>query len=159
MNTAAAAQDYLRPRSLSEALDSLASGERRILAGGTDLYAGDLAWRAGPVLDIMALSELAQITIGRTLRIGATTTWTTIAEESLPPALHALQVAARQVGRRQIQNAGTIGGNLCNASPAADGVVPLLALDAAVELSAVAGTRCVALADFIVGPRRITLRA
>jgi CO/xanthine dehydrogenase FAD-binding subunit len=58
----------------------------------------------------------------------------------------------------QIQNAGTVGGNLCNASPAADGVPPLLALDARVEIADTAGSRSVALADFILGNRTTALR-
>jgi CO/xanthine dehydrogenase FAD-binding subunit len=59
----------------------------------------------------------------------------------------------------QIQNSGTVAGNLCNASPAADGVPPLLALDASVELASVAGTRRLKLDDFILGPRRTARRA
>jgi len=57
----------------------------------------------------------------------------------------------------QIQNAGTLAGNLCNASPAADGVPPLLALDAAVEVASAAGSRRLALADFITGVRQTAL--
>ena len=76
----------------------------------------------------------------------------------LPPALLALQQAARQVGGRQIQNAGTIGGNLCNASPAADGVPPLLVLGAEVELVSSQGRRQIALSDFLLGPRRTALQ-
>ena len=69
-----------------------------------------------------------------------------------------LKQAAAQVGGRQIQNVGTLAGNLCNASPAADGVPPLLALDAQVELRSVRGTRVLPLAAFVLGPRR-TARA
>jgi CO/xanthine dehydrogenase FAD-binding subunit len=69
-----------------------------------------------------------------------------------------LQQAARQVGGQQVQNAGTIGGNLCNASPAADGVPPLLALEAEVELVSAAGVRRLLLAEFLLGPRRTALR-
>jgi CO/xanthine dehydrogenase FAD-binding subunit len=61
------------------------------------------------------------------------------------------------VGGRQVQNAGTIGGNLCNASPAADGVPPLLALEAEVELVSAAGSRRLRLAEFLLGPRRTAL--
>jgi CO/xanthine dehydrogenase FAD-binding subunit len=92
------------------------------------------------------------------LVIGALTTWAQIAEADLPAPLACLRQAAGQVGGRQVQNAGTIGGNLCNASPAADGVPPLLALDAVVELTGPGGTRRLALADFLKGPRR-TARA
>jgi CO/xanthine dehydrogenase FAD-binding subunit len=68
-----------------------------------------------------------------------------------------LKSAAREIGGIQIQNRGTVAGNLCNASPAADGVPPLLALDAEIELRSSAGARRLPLADFIVGNRR-TLR-
>jgi CO/xanthine dehydrogenase FAD-binding subunit len=73
--------------------------------------------------------------------------------------MRALQQAARVVGGRQVQVAGTIGGNLCNASPAADGVPPLLALGAKVELASTAGLRQMPLADFLLGPRRTALAA
>ena len=68
------------------------------------------------------------------------------------------ETAAREVGGCQVQNFGTVGGNLCNASPAADGVPPLLALDAAVELCCAAGTRTMPLEEFITGPRRTARR-
>ena len=149
---------YARPADLQTALELMADAPLRVLAGGTDLYPGAGAALAGPVLDVTALPGLRGITSGRTMRIGAATTWTAIAEADLPPALAGLQQAARQVGARQIQNVGTIGGNLCNASPAADGVPPLLTLDAEVELASVRGVRRMALADFLQGSRK-TARA
>ena len=75
----------------------------------------------------------------------------------LPASFDQLKQAAREVGSVQIQNAATVGGNLCNASPAADGVPALLVLDAVVELSARSGTRTLALSDFIKGPRQTAL--
>jgi len=75
----------------------------------------------------------------------------------LPRCFDALKAAAREIGGIQIQNRGTVAGNLCNASPAADSVPPLLALDAEVELVSHAGKRRIPLADFIVGNRK-TLR-
>ncbi|MGH6892312.1 MAG: FAD binding domain-containing protein, partial [Dongiaceae bacterium] len=91
-------------------------------------------------------------------RIGALTSWTDIAEAPLSAQFYCLQAAAREVGGRQIQNRGTIGGNLCNASPAADGVPPLLALGAEIELLSRAGKRRLPLSEFILGPRKIALR-
>jgi CO/xanthine dehydrogenase FAD-binding subunit len=131
-----------------------------VLAGGTDLYpATPRPALDGPVLDITGIGALHGIARGAGgLRIGATTSWAEIARADLPPALQSLRAAAREVGAIQIQMAGTVGGNLCTASPAADGVPPLLALDARVELASVRGTRILPLADFIVGPRR-TARA
>jgi CO/xanthine dehydrogenase FAD-binding subunit len=91
--------------------------------------------------------------------LGATTTWSELLAADLPPAFDGLRQAAREVGGRQIQNAGTLAGNLCNASPAADGVPPLLALDAEVELASRTGTRRLPLAQFITGNRRTALAA
>ena len=151
--------DYARPQDMAEALRLLAGGPRRVLAGGTDLYPGAGAVLAGDMLDLTGLAALRGISSGPDgVRIGACTTWSEVADADLPPALDALRQAARQVGGRQIQNAGTLGGNLCNASPAADGVPPLLALDAMVELESAMGRRCMALSDFLIGPRRTALR-
>lgn len=129
----------------------------RVLAGGTDLYPVAGARLDGRVLDLSGLPELSGIETGQVLRIGAATTWAAIADADLPLACRALQQAARQVGGRQVQNAGTIGGNLCNASPAADGVPPLLALGAEVELVSARGQRRLPLQQFILGPRRTEL--
>ena len=157
MNSGASVPDYARPDSLPQALRILSRGGWRVLAGGTDLYPGAGSRLDGDVLDLGGLDELAGIRMGQGLRIGAATSWTAIAEADLPPAARALQQAALQVGGRQVQNAGTIGGNLCNASPAADGVPPLLALDAMVEIASPAGTRTLALDRFLLGPRRTAL--
>jgi CO/xanthine dehydrogenase FAD-binding subunit len=151
-------RSYARPTTLPDLRAHLAGGPFRILAGGTDLYPGAGAQLDGDILDVTAVPGLRGIALAGDLRIGACTTWTEVAEASLPPALHALQQAALQVGGRQIQNAGTIGGNLCNASPAADGIPPLLACDARVELTSSTATREVPLADFLLGPRK-TARA
>lgn len=159
MNSSSAVPAYARPATLAEALRLRAAGLWQPLAGGTDLYPGAGAALAGRVLDLTGVAEMAGITRAEGLRIGAATTWTEIAAAVLPPALRALQVAARQVGGRQVQNAGTLGGNLCNASPAADGVPPLLVAEAEVELVSPAGTRRLALGDFILGPRRTALQA
>ncbi|MGF1659205.1 MAG: FAD binding domain-containing protein [Rubrimonas sp.] len=159
---------FHRPRALDAALALLAaeahrgaSGDApRILAGGTDVYPslrdGPAAFAALDVSGLDALRGASETAEG--WRIGAATTWTMIARGALPPAFDALRAAAREVGGAQIQNAGTIGGNLCNASPAADGVPPLLALDAQVELASLRGVRRLPLGDFLLGPRR-TARA
>ncbi|WP_431300113.1 FAD binding domain-containing protein [Tabrizicola sp. BL-A-41-H6] len=152
-------QSHVRPQTLDEAVAALRSGSARVLAGGTDLYPAAGAQLSGRILDLTGISDLRGIAaIGGGMRIGAATTWTAIAEADLPPALRALQQAALQVGGRQIQNAGTLGGNLCNASPAADGVPPLLAADAEVELLSPAGARRLPLSTFLTGPRHTALR-
>lgn len=153
------ATGYFRPRDLGAALDCLARGPRLILAGGTDVYpATGRQAPAGPILDLGAIDGLAGIgPVAGGLRVGAMTRWADIAAADLPAALAALRQAAAEVGGRQIQNAGTLGGNLCNASPAADGVPPLLTVDAEVDLASARGLRRVPLADFLTGPRQ-TLR-
>ena len=150
---------YLRPATLTEAITAMAGSELRVLAGGTDLYpAAQGAALGWSVMDIAGLSELRGISAkAGGLRIGACTTWSDVIRADLPPALAALQAAARQVGGWQIQNAGTLGGNLCNASPAADGVPPLLACAALVEVAGPQGLRRMDLAAFITGPRRTAL--
>ncbi|NNE54313.1 MAG: xanthine dehydrogenase family protein subunit M [Sulfitobacter sp.] len=152
--------DYHRPKELQAALDILARDTPRIAAGCTDLFpATERKILPGPVLDITAIPALRGITRGDDgLRIGATTTWADIIRADLPPAFDGLKLAAREVGAKQIQNQGTIAGNLCNASPAADGVPPLLTLDASVEVASAQGLRQIPLHTFILGPRRIDLR-
>lgn len=147
---------YARPTRLEEALQLRARGST-VLAGGTDRYAS--APPAGDVVDLTAIPALQGIrAVKGHWRIGAAATWTAIAEAPLPPYFDALKQAAREVGGAQIQNAGTVAGNLCNASPAADGVPPLLALDASVELASRTETRVLRLEQFIIGPRRTALR-
>lgn len=150
---------YFRPRTLHEAVDNLAAHGGQILSGGTDFYPA-LGERtiSSPVVDVSGVSELRGISMEPDhVRIGGLTTWTDVLQTPLPRCFDALKAAAREVGSVQIQNRGTVAGNLCNASPAADGVPPLLALDAEVELVSREGKRKVLLADFIVGNRK-TLR-
>lgn len=151
---------YDRPGVLHEALAMLERGPVTIAAGCTDLFpATEARALPGSVLDITGIAELRGISwTAHGLRIGACTTWTDILRADLPPAFDMLKQAAAEVGSVQIQNAGTIAGNLCNASPAADGVPCLLALDAEVELASVLGNRNLSLAEFLTGPRR-TARA
>lgn len=152
---------YARPDSLDEALALLGEGEWTLLAGGTDFYPaqGNRPIRAD-ILDINGLGELRGIRETEThVVIGARTTWTDIARAELPPAFDALRQAAREVGSVQIQNAGTVAGNLCNASPAADGVPALMVLDAEVELRSAAARRWLPLENFILGNRRTARRA
>ncbi len=150
---------YARPSDLDDALGLLAESGARVIAGGTDLYpaAGERPLQGGFV-DVSNIPALRGVRFdGDSIRIGAATTWSDIARADLPPAFDALKVAARDVGAVQIQNRGTIAGNLCNASPAADGVPPLLILDAEVELASRRGTRRLALDVFIDGPRSTRL--
>jgi len=166
----------LRPTALADALLALAdpklarSPEKidrlTVLAGGTDFYPAQTArtaWlEATPrnVLDISGIEELKGIReSGTGITFGALATWAAIREARLPRAFDGLKLAAREVGGQQVQNRGTIAGNLCNASPAADGVPPLLTLDAVVEVASSRGQRSVPVAEFITGNRKTILAA
>ena len=143
----------LRPENLEDALASLSERPHRILAGGTDVYPADAAavgWgKPGidhpdtlPILDVSALDALSGIRrFPDRVEIGALVTWTEAIESDLPAWFDGVRLAAREVGGRQIQNRGTLAGNLCNASPAADGVPALLVLDAYVRLQSRGGSR------------------
>ncbi|BAB51438.1 Monoxide Dehydrogenase [Mesorhizobium japonicum MAFF 303099] len=151
---------YAKPTTVDEALALLGEGAWRILAGGTDFYPaqGAKPFRDN-VLDINGLAALRGISeTDDHFFIGARTTWTDLIRHPLPPAFDALKQAAREVGSPQIQNVASVAGNLCNASPAADGVPGLLVLDAEVELRSAAATRHLPLPDFILGNRRTALR-
>jgi CO/xanthine dehydrogenase FAD-binding subunit len=154
---------YLRPSELSVALAILAAAPRVVLAGGTDLYA--TGTQMPPklrqrVLDITAIDGLRGISTDRAeVIIGATATWADVRDANLPNWFRGLKQAASQVGAAQIQNVATVAGNLCNASPAADGTPPLLALSALVDLASVRGARTVTLEDFVLGPRRTICEA
>ncbi len=151
---------YVRPETLEEALAARARGPLTILAGGTDIYPARVGRPLDDdILDISAIESLRGIARDGgardgAWRIGATTTWSDLIAADLPVLFDGLKQAAREVGGWQVQNAGTIAGNLCNASPAADGVPALLALDAVVELASARGRRQIPLADFVQGNRR-----
>ena len=151
---------YQRPADLDAGLQALAAGNLTIVAGGTDYYPARVERPlAEDVLDISGLAALRGIEATEEgFRIGAGVTWSELIATRLPRCFDGLKQAAREVGGRQIQNAGTIAGNLCNASPAADGMPPLLALDARVELASLAGTRELPLAEFVTGNRRTRRR-
>jgi N-methylhydantoinase B len=158
---------YLRPRTLDEAVAMLAATPGcQLLAGGTDVFparAGAEVWLnrdQRPLLDLSGIAALEGISATPAgWRLGALATWAQLCATPLPPAFDGLKLAARQVGGAQVQNRGTLLGNLCNASPAADGVPPLLTLEAQVELAGPGGTRVLPLASFLHGNRRTALAA
>jgi CO/xanthine dehydrogenase FAD-binding subunit len=151
---------YVRPERLADALEILAAGDRLILAGATDVYPAHVGRPLDePVLDISAMRGLRAIASDADgWRIPALATWTDIAEAPLPRLFDGLRRAARTIGGPQVQNAGTLCGNLCNASPAADGIPNLLALDATVELASLGGIRRLAVGEFVTGYRRTARR-
>ncbi len=151
---------YSQPSLLPDALGILKQAGVRVVAGGTDFYP---ALKAGQhpenLLDVTRIDGFSDITQSEGgTSIGAAVTWSDVVRTDLPRAFDALKQAAREVGSLQIQNAGTVVGNICNASPAADGVPPLLALNAEVELaSAAKGKRVLPLEAFIRGVRQTAL--
>ena len=152
---------FERPESVAEAARLLAAGEWAVLAGGTDLYPAHVGRQlAAPVLDITGIAGLRGIRRERDggWTIGATTTWTDVLRADLPPLFDGLKAAACEIGGVQIQNAGTVAGNVCNASPAADGAPALMALDASVVLQSERGERALPVERFVQGNRR-TARA
>jgi CO/xanthine dehydrogenase FAD-binding subunit len=153
----------LSPASVAEALRMLRD-ERPLtpIAGCTDVLVsanfGTLAARR--FLDLWPLRELAKIRMDAgVLAIGARATWTQISRSPLVRRrIPILIEAARQIGGVQIQNRGTIGGNVANASPAGDSLPVLAAADAAIVLRSAAGERRVAFADFYTGYRKMAMR-
>ena len=150
---------YLRPAELSQALDALGATPLTIVAGGTDFYPARVG-RAldDDVLDITDIAALRGIGLdGEHFRIGALARWSELIAADLPPCFDGLKLAAREIGGVQIQNAGTVCGNLCNASPAAVGVPGLLPLDGVDEIAAWSGRRRAPLDRFITGNRKTVL--
>ncbi|MDQ4030395.1 MAG: FAD binding domain-containing protein [Actinomycetota bacterium] len=153
--------DVLSPRSLDEALRIKAERPgARAIAGGTDVMV-ELNFDRDRPEALLNLNEVAELRgWGREdgmLRLGAGLTYSEAME--LAEMLPALAEASRTVGSPQIRNRGTIGGNLGTASPAGDALPPLLIEGAEVELASVRGSRRLALADFLVGPKRNALEA
>ena len=161
-------REYAAPRSLAEALRVLASGPATVLAGGTDLMPQSRAGRvrfAPTLLNLQGIAELRGVTrCAGDIEIGALTTITDLLEDPLiragAPVLHK---ACDHFASSQIRNAATLGGNICNASPAGDTLVPLLVLGASVVLASAAPAgivkRRLPLAQFLVGPGRTARRA
>ena len=152
---------YQRPLSLLHATEWLARGPALLLGGGTDVFPAHVG-RAitRDVIDLTRVAEM--LTIGETeqhYRLGGAVTWSRLVAAPLPRAFDALKQAAREIGSQQIQNRGTLAGNLCNASPAADSVPPLLALDADVELASCRAIRHLPLEDFLIGYRKTSIAA
>lgn len=151
------------PSSLADAYKTLSErgGTAKIIAGGTDLMVLMNAHllETGEFLNIWGVDELRGITgDGELLRIGALTTYTQLINSALIQQ-HApsLVAASRTIGAIQIQNRGTIGGNIVNASPAGDSLPVLAAYDADVEVGSARGTRRVPFNQFYTGYRRSVL--
>jgi len=154
-------QHYLAPTSLGQALDCLMDGDVTILAGGTDVMpqsqAGKLKFKR-TLMNIRHIPELIGVAPqGGDICIGALTTVTELMDNALVQRhLPVLVDACDHFASDQIRNCATLGGNICNASPAGDTLIPLLVLDARVELASKAkgklNWRSLPLAEFFTGP-------
>ncbi|MCM3712540.1 FAD binding domain-containing protein [Alkalihalobacillus oceani] len=149
------------PSTLEEALNLLEEEQAQIVCGGTDLFVNFQAeqeLRNRSWLNIQHLPELRQIRrVEGGIEIGAAVTASEIWQSTLLEELPALQEASRVIGGWQIQNRASIGGNLANASPAADLIIPLVAYEATVTLKSKERTRIVPLVDFVTAPKKTTL--
>ena len=151
-----------RIASLEQALDVLTElgDEAQILAGGTDvmiqLQRGEI--RPSTLVPIEPLSELGTIEVNGKVRLGSLVTHESLARDVLGPGYAAIRESAASVGGWQTQTVGTIGGNICNASPAADTMPSLLVHDAQVNLLSKAGQRSMPLIDFVLGRRQTARR-
>ncbi len=163
----AAVKTYAVPRSLAEAVALLRAGNVTVLAGSTDLMPQSKTGRARfqPVLmNIRRIAELRGIgAADGGVRLGALTTITELLDSAMVKTrFHALWQAADHFASDQLRNVATIGGNICNASPAGDTLVPLLVFNARVvlasEANGVVTTRTLPLAEFFVGPGRTQRR-
>ncbi len=158
---------YAAPRSLDEAAELLRAGPVTVLAGGSDLMPQSRAGRVALQPTVMNISRIAGLRgiseAGGVVRIGALTTVSDLYTSPLiRERFAALWQACDHFANDQIRNVATVGGNICNASPAGDTLVPLIALDARVLLAGkpngALATRSVPLADFLIAPGR-TARA
>jgi xanthine dehydrogenase FAD-binding subunit len=158
---------YFAPASLAEALPLLRGGDATILAGGTDLMPQTQAGRVRfgrTFVNVRRIAELDGIAkTAEGTRIGALATVTALMQSDLLRERAPVLVdACDHFASGQLRNAATIGGNICNASPAGDLLVPLLVLDAKVELASqpdgVRQSRTVPLAEFFTGPGRTVLK-
>ena len=152
--------NYFQPEKLEQALNFVNEKKFVIAAGCTDLLAAtENRSLSGNILDITKISCLNGFSLDKNYRrIGATTTWSEIVNSNLPECYEMLKACGKEIGSIQIQNSGTIGGNLCNASPAADSVPCLLSLDANVELRSINKKRIIPLSKFIKGSRKTNLK-
>lgn len=154
---------WYRPENLNEALLLLYKEQPQVVCGGTDLFVafqrGSISSRNSHWMSIEQIEELQQVKVTEEgIYIGASVTAAQIWQEHSLQALTSLQEASRVIGGWQIQNKASIGGNLANASPAGDLIVPLAALNAKVIIQHSDGQREVTVEDFIVGPGQTQLR-
>ena len=155
--------DYEAPTSVEAAVAALAAAddEARIFAGGTDLLVQlrEEMIRPSLFVDIKRISETRSISVDDThVRIGAAVTGAELSEhQAVKALLPGVVEAVELIGSAQVQGRATVGGNLCNASPAADSVPALIAAGAVARVAGPGGPRSVAVEDLMVGPSQTSL--
>ena len=157
-----AVQEFISPTSLSEAQQAISDGAASSwLAGGTDLLVGIRLGARDPfrVVDVKRIPELTSVEVGETLvRIGAAASAFDVLHHSDVASLFpGLADALDLIGSTQIQGRCSAGGNLCNASPAADSIPALIANSAQCRVLGSDGERTLAAEDFVVGPNQNAL--
>jgi len=159
--------DYLTPASLEEAFAAMASnrGRHRVVAGCTDTYPWAREGRAGDVhvaalIDVSRIPELNALHVDeRRVRLGAATPMQRFLDDAkLARALPAMPRCAVWFADDQIRAQATVGGNIVNASPAADATPCLIAHAATVELASARGKRSLPLTEFVIGPYKTALQ-
>jgi CO/xanthine dehydrogenase FAD-binding subunit len=156
--------DAYRPKTLKDALEAIIYTEHIVFAGGTDLMVKKKQWASlmpafdKPVLFIADLDELKQITVaGGYLTIGAACTFSSLIDSPLIPALY--KQVFMQIASPAVRNIATLGGNICNSSPAGDSLPLLYALDATIIIENSCRKIEIPIADFIIGPGRNRLNS
>ncbi|HMO53516.1 MAG TPA: FAD binding domain-containing protein, partial [Tepidiformaceae bacterium] len=156
--------DYVAPASVNEAVAVLKQHGQsaRILAGGTDIIVQEREGRrnVGVMVDVKAIPELTGISLASdgSLKIGAAASCASIYRNAeVQKRFPALIDSASLIGGIQIQSRASLGGNLCNSSPAADSIPTLIALGAQCEIAGPGGRRTVAVEDFCTAPGRNVL--
>lgn len=148
--------EYFEPRTIEETVSQLATyqGRAKLIAGGTDLLVWMKMGRMNPqcLINIARIPALRYLIMGNGLRIGALTSFREVEKNLLIQKKYtAFFEASRSVTSVQIKSMGTIGGNLCNASPAADSAPPLIVFGAKVKLIGEKGQRVLPLEEFFIG--------
>ncbi len=158
-------QNYIRPKTLSEAMDAFAHAPRPLIpiAGGTDLLLDLEQGRHSPVQTLIDVTSIAEMTLlelrGDDLFIGASVPVNRIALDPLAVChAQALTEACNLIAGPQVRNVATLGGNVAHALPAADGTIALLALHAQAEISNAMGTRRIPFKELFLGPGKSALK-
>ena len=154
---------YFRPNSVAEALENLAHHpDLVVISGGTDLMIRSaLPFAPAGLLDVFGLDEMVGVKIQRGhIKIGSATTHAALAHDPiLNQHIPSLSAASREIGSLQIQNRGTIGGNIANSSPAGDLLPVLLAIDASIILRSCQGERRVPYREFCTSYRKTVMNS